>query len=70
MATARHGGRGEFVLRRQHSESAGRGGPFELIDRPLRLAAGDDAVLLRILRGALCGGFAAAIGAITYGAVF
>ena len=47
----------------------GSSGVFDVIDRPLRRAAGEDAVLLRILRGAAVAFAAAAIGAIAIGAL-
>ena len=42
---------------------------FDVIDRPLRKAAGEDAALLRILRGAVISFIAAAVVAVAIGAV-
>ncbi len=75
MATARHHGRGEVVLRRQKFgggyEAASNGsGVFDLVDRPLRKMAAGDAALLRIFRGTLIGSAVAAIGAVTVSAIW
>lgn len=71
MATARHSGQ-EFVIRRQRIGSDHRrdSGVFDLIDRPLRYAAGEDAALLRIFRGTLVGVIAAAICAVACAAIW
>lgn len=70
MATARRGRSEEVVLRRRRCDDGGNGsGAFDLIDRPLRLAAGDDAALLRIFRVALAGSVLAAVGAVTFSAI-
>jgi hypothetical protein len=71
MTTARHNGQGEFVVRRHKCGDTGRdSGVFDLIDRPLRRAAGDDLVLLRIFRGTLVGTIAAAIVAVACAAIW
>ena len=45
-------------------------GVFDLIDRPLRRAAGDDLVLLRIFRGTLVGAIAAAVVTVACAAIW
>ena len=69
MTTARRGRSDEVVLRRRPCDDGNGSGAFDLIDKPLRLAAGDDAALLRILRVALAGSVLAAVGAVTFSAV-
>jgi len=75
MATARHHGCGERVLRRQkfggdcvHAPNGG--GVFELFDRPLRRLSAGDAALLMILRGTLIGSIAAAVATVTVSAIW
>ena len=75
MATLRHHGRGEVVLRRQkfggdYESAPSGGGFFELVDRPLRRIAAGDAALLTIFRGTLIGSVAAAVGAVTVSAIW
>ena len=72
MATARHRGPQEFIVRRQRfaDDTKRDSGVFNLIDRPLRRAAGDDEVLLRIFRGALVGSVAAAIVSVACAAIW
>lgn len=72
MAATRHRRHEEFVIRRQRlgGDTGRDSGVFDLIDRPLRRAAGDDEVLLRIFRGTLVGSVTAAIVAVACAAVW
>ena len=76
MATLRHqhGRRIAVPAPEVHYRNGGEpshtsGNVFDVIDRPLRLAAGDDAVLLKILRGAVVGFVGAAVAAVGVSAI-